>query len=67
MISQLAVGKHAMDKKRWTDKWFAKVGPVISGPITFPPNPQVDQIFARWNKSDSPGFALAVEIGRAHV
>jgi CubicO group peptidase (beta-lactamase class C family) len=24
------------------------------------PNPQVDQIFAQWNKSDSPGFALAV-------
>jgi CubicO group peptidase (beta-lactamase class C family) len=27
---------------------------------TIPPNPQVDQIFAAWDKSDSPGLALAV-------
>ena len=40
-----------MDSKDWT-KWFAKVlapigFPTISGPTTYPPNPQVDQIFAR--------------------
>jgi CubicO group peptidase (beta-lactamase class C family) len=58
------VGEHAMDSKDWT-KWFAKVlapigFPTISGPTTYPPNPQVDQIFAQWDKPDSPGFALAV-------
>lgn len=35
-------------------------GTVTSGPIKFPPNPRVDKIFARWDKPDSPGFALAV-------
>jgi CubicO group peptidase (beta-lactamase class C family) len=28
--------------------------------MNHPHNPQVDRIFARWNKPDSPGFALAV-------
>ncbi len=27
------------------------------------PNPQVDSIFAQWDKTDSPGFALAVSKG----
>ena len=42
---------------------LAKVGPAFSqahGPIIFPTNPQVDQIFAPWNRTGSPGCALAV-------
>jgi CubicO group peptidase (beta-lactamase class C family) len=35
-------------------------GKVASGSTAFPPNPRVDKIFARWDKPDSPGFALAV-------
>jgi CubicO group peptidase (beta-lactamase class C family) len=35
-------------------------GKATSDPTAFPPNPRVDKIFARWNKPDSPGFALAV-------
>jgi CubicO group peptidase (beta-lactamase class C family) len=65
------MGEQAMDRKSWTDKWFAKVaalmpmkacvvGPVVSSSPTFPPNAQVDAIFAQWDKPDSPGFALAV-------
>lgn len=32
----------------------------VTGTATIAPNPQVDQIFATWDKSDSPGCALAV-------
>jgi CubicO group peptidase (beta-lactamase class C family) len=39
---------------------YAPVKPKFLGPPPFPPNPQVDQIFAPWAKPDSPGFALAV-------
>jgi CubicO group peptidase (beta-lactamase class C family) len=65
-ISQLAVGKHAMGKhvmakKSKTVKRPAKAPrPVVSRPSTFPPNHRVDQIFAPWDKPDSPGFAVAV-------
>jgi CubicO group peptidase (beta-lactamase class C family) len=31
--------------------------------MNFAPNPQVDCIFAQWDKTDSPGFALAVSKG----
>lgn len=32
----------------------------LSGPANISPSTQVDQIFAQWNKPDSPGCALAV-------
>jgi CubicO group peptidase (beta-lactamase class C family) len=32
----------------------------VTGTATISPNPQVDRIFATWDKSDSPGCALAV-------
>jgi CubicO group peptidase (beta-lactamase class C family) len=31
-----------------------------SDPTGTPPNPQVDNIFAEWNKSNSPGCALSI-------
>ena len=32
----------------------------VCGAQQFAPNPKVDQVFAEWNKSDSPGCALGV-------
>jgi CubicO group peptidase (beta-lactamase class C family) len=34
--------------------------PEEAGSMSIIPNPQVDSIFAEWDKTDSPGFALAV-------
>jgi CubicO group peptidase (beta-lactamase class C family) len=48
-------------KGKSKDKRVAKTaGTAISSPAKFPPNPRVDKIFARWDKPNSPGFALAV-------
>jgi CubicO group peptidase (beta-lactamase class C family) len=53
-------GKSAA-KAKSKDKRGAKLaGTVTSRATRFPPNHRVDKIFARWDKPDSPGFALAV-------
>ena len=32
----------------------------VADATEFPPNPQIDKIFAQWDKPDSPGCAIAV-------